>query len=111
MVIKVITEVVFTAFCTVLLSFVLCDAPKLYLEHCKEKGKAPARGYMAWCIYYIWVMCLLPGWSIWSNTNFLAGFAAFVTCGSFSTWLAIKEDKRAKPRAQKISATQERSVL
>lgn len=91
------------------LSLVLSDVPKLYREHCKEKGKAPAKHYMVWCMVYIWIMCLLPGGMTWSNTtNFWAGFAAFVFCGGFSTFFALKEAKWAKLRAQKNSAEKEK---
>jgi hypothetical protein len=104
MIILKVLEVVWLMFWLFLFSFVPSEIPKLYREYCKEKGKKEAKNHMAWCLPAMWAACLLPSGIIWHDTNFfLAGLAAFVFCGSLSTYFALKEAKWAKLRAQKIS--------
>jgi len=95
----IIVEVVMMVVILFLYSLVSSDTPKLYRAWCREKGKKEARGYMTWCLVAMWVFCLAPGAQVWSKTTDLwAGFAAFVGCGSLSTYFALKEVRWAKER-------------
>jgi hypothetical protein len=106
MIFKLVLAVVWLVFLLFLFSFIPPDIPRLYRKWCEEKKKKRAKNHMAWCLLVMWMECLLPAGIIWHDTNFWAGFAAFVFCGSLSTYFVLKE---AKLRAQNISAERRKS--